>query len=502
MIRSDYMNSSVTYKFILYKMKMLVTDNRGRLRYLESLDNILYDVFGIKNTMKKINNAYDPREISGLIDNLGVSVLLQLFNSGKMYKILEDLVQINYRMNELKKEIRKQSRKDKRDKDDVKEYNYLMDLYKKSIKYIRNKFGIKNAKTSYKRKYQSLNNIVKNKGYGDYWDEDDESFTSILMRDDEYYFDDDDDDDFDPSTSELEDFVNMMHGGRKKKNVRRYDSYDDYDDDDDDNMSLFDDEDDYDYRRKSSRSSKYDQIPPSIDEGLHEQMSVLTDTVAELSSAVQHLMMKDEYNAVQRKRDTALREDLNRKLVDIDEFERQQKYATQQYPQHYNQPPMNKEVEILTDLVRKLQKDQTTYREYQKRIAESLDYALVGMDNLAKKQDALAHLIFDDDEDDEYFEDEDIESGFGRPIVRNAEEPMTSTRLGDPYYEDDETESPMTREEMIDIINSVSSAEKEQGPIVTAKVEASKTTVKMESTSANNSPTSDNNVVEAQDELP
>lgn len=471
MIRpNNFTKSSVTYKFILYKMKMLVTDHRGKLRYLESLDNILYDIFGIKNTMKKINNAYDPREISGLIDNLGVNVLLQLFNSGKMYKIMEDLVQINYRMNELQKEIRKQSRKDKRDKDDVKEYNYLMDLYKKSIKYIRNKFGIKNSKTSYKRKYQSLNNIVKHKGYDD-WD-DDESFVSILMRDDDYYFDDydDDDDDFDPSTSELEDFVNMMNGNRKKS--RRRNKISSYYDDDDDNLSIFDDDDDdesYERRPRVKVPSydSYEKLPPSIDDGLYQQLSTLTDTVADLSSAVQHLMMKDEYNAVQRKRDVALRRDLNRQLVNIDEVERyEQDYQYHKQP-YCNQPPINKEVEVLTDLVGKLQDEQARYRNDQKTIAEALDY-------LINEQDGLKQFLSDimeSDEDDNY--EENVESGFIRPIIRDQY--YSDIDSVDSYYEN--SSESMSREELIDMINGSASKPSTKS----TSIEATKTTVKVES---------------------
>lgn len=487
--RPDYTKASVTYKFIIYKMKLLVTDSRGRLRYLESLDNILYDIFGVKNTMKKINNAYDPREISGLIDNLGVNVLLQLFNSGKMYKILEDLVQINYRMNELKKDIRKQSRKDKRNKDDVKEYNYLMDLYKKSIKYIRNKFGIKNTKTSYKRKYQSLSNIVKNKGYGD-WDDDD-SFVSILMRDDDYYFDDDDeddDDDFDPDTTELEDFVNMLHG--KSNRRKRKSSY--YDDDDDDNMSLFDDddEDDEDYHDEYVRPRKRKSYEtPSIDGELHDQLNVLTDTVADLSSAVQHLMMKDEYNAVQRKRDAALRQDLNRKLLNIDEVESRYDeqvaygHAYNSNVNNVNATPVGKELEILTDLVGKLQSDQLKFREHQKTVAEALDYMIQKQNGMDKFITEVFGSLDEDDDDDEY--DEEVDAGFTRPIVRDGNSrPKVSTR--DRYYEDDEDDPnklSLSREELIDLINATSAS------AAKARVNATQTTVEVEvpASSANES---------------
>lgn len=471
MIRTDYSKSSVTYKFILYKMKMLVTDNRGRLRYLESLDNIFYDVFGIKNTMKKINNAYDPREISSLIDNLGVNILLQLFNSGKMYKILEDLVQINYRMNVLKKDIRKQSRKDKRDKDDVKEYNYLVDLYKKTIKYIRNKFGIKNVKTSYKRKYQSLNNIVKNKGYSDYWDDDDESFASILMRDDDYYFSDldDDDEDFDDSTSTLDDFVKMLHeeqGISSRKPRRKYhDSFDD----DDENLSMFDDdEEDYEYSYRSKRYAKkneYEEIPPSIDDGLHEQIADLTDAVADISSAVQHLLMKDEYDSVQRKRDVALRDDLNRQLMHMEELEREDdslKYCPSPSKDD-NIPPLDKEVEILTSLVGKMQKDQTKFRSEQKSVSKSIEYLINMMGEFAQKQDILAHAIFDDIDDEE--------TAFSEPVVRDDE--SNDGLQIDQYYEEDD-EEPMSREELVDLINSANSSEKN------TTIEATQTSVKIQ----------------------
>lgn len=453
MKRPDFMKSSVTYKFILYKMKSLVTDNRGRLRYLESLDNILYDIFGVKNTMKKINNAYDPREISGLIDNLGVNVLLQLFNSGKMYKILEDLVQINYRMKELQKDIRKQSRKDKRDKDDVKEYNYLMDLYKKSIKYIRNKFGIKNTKTSYKRKYQNLNNIVKNKGYGD-WDDED-SFVSILMRDDDYYFyddEDDDDDDSYESTSELEDFVNMMNGSSNRR--RKKSSY--YDEDEDDTMSLFDD--DYDMYEKPKKHNKFDEHTPSIDGELHDQINLLTDTVADLSSAVQHLLMKDEYSTVQRKRDVALRQDLNRKLMNIDDINDHWDMNSHMYASYNNPAPIGKELEILTDLVGKMQNEQSKYRDNQKVISEALDHLIQKQSGM---EEFLIQLLEDSDEDDDDDSYEyNMNSSFGRPIIR------------DEYEIEQEDVSSLSREDLVDMINATATK---------TTVETSKITIEAES---------------------
>ena len=189
MARAKYGNS-VIYKFLVFKIGRLVKDSRGRLKYSTYFDNIVYDIFGVKHFTKKINESYDNRDFIDVLESVGSDQLMKIMNNPKYYDAMRELIAINYRINVLRKEIRKQGKKDKRNKQDLKEYKYLTNLYEESIKYFRKKLGIKNSKSSYKRRYKSLSNIVR-----DERDYDDDEYTSILLRsdDDEFYFDDDDD---------------------------------------------------------------------------------------------------------------------------------------------------------------------------------------------------------------------------------------------------------------------------------------------------------------------
>lgn len=418
---------------------------------MSNLDNIIYDIFGVKHFVKKLNESYDSRDIADVIETVGSKHLMDIMNNSKLYDALVDLVAINYRIGELRKELRKQSKKDKRDKSDVKEYKYLSNLYEESIKYFRKKLGIKNSKTSYKRRYRSLNNVVNHDGY----DYDDDDFTSILLRTDDFYFDDDyesdyDDDDDYESTSELEDFVRRMNGRQSERqsrrnpnrpnNERRYrqDPSDfDLDEEDDD-----DEDDDW---LESSRKPSRNAVLPSMEDKAVVQLNRLTDTVAELSGAVHALMVKDEYTSAQRRKER-YEQNIDPNLL---------RPAAQ--PGSVITTPYNSQIDemmnTLNSNIKYLVNDNMSIKQNQKEMAKAMDQVVMRENELMGVLGELIDLSSDDDDE---------------PVM--VEYPFNNSRqitdvinMHEDVYENmDETPvvprdlKKMTKEELIDAINNSS----------------------------------------------
>lgn len=211
----------VVMKFILSKIKRLVVDSEGRFRYIENLDNVLYDVFGVKNFTKRLNQTYDDRDTISVMGTLGFGNLTKICNSSHNYEIFAELVAIDARKERLKRELRKADKKGKKkDKDLLKEYEYLSDIYKEATKVVRKRFGIKSAKKSYKKRYSSVSNLLDNRDYYDYDDE----FSSVLYTSDiDLYsdYDEDDEDWDDDGLSELEEFRMRLEGKSRNRNKGR-----------------------------------------------------------------------------------------------------------------------------------------------------------------------------------------------------------------------------------------------------------------------------------------
>ena len=447
MIRSkaNY-NNDVALKFIIYKIKTLITDNRGKYRYIDNFDTIINDIFGVKHLARKINDAYDNREVICLLEEVGTKYLFELVNNSKLYSVLNEMVSINYRLSVLKKEIHKQRKKDKRDNDLIKDYNYLSELYKKTVKYLRKKFGIKDTRTSYKRKYKSLNELVsKNKK---------DEYSSILSRGDSFFdeydlYDDDDDDDDDDeyyddsATSELDDFVQMLHGKKPKseklrkraRNNTRYDIYDDDDDEDDDDEY-------YEYLEKSRRQTKnrYDDVDD-------DRIDKLADVVSDLSSAVQSLMAKDEYESAKRRRELyGKRRPIN--IEDLDDsviYERNT--LERDYPRYDKKPDQPSETQILMNFIDKVTNKQLEMEKTQREL-------ILFLKDMSDQQDKIVDAV-NDLISEENYEDEEEDSGLMKAYMRARSE--DDNYIGNIDLDDVPTKYPngveITRSELIDLIN-------------------------------------------------
>ena len=423
MRRTKY-NNTVVHKFILVKIKKLISNNRGKPIFMDNFDTVIYDIFGVNHFAKKLNRVYDNRDFVSIIDSVGTDYLLEIMNSSKLFNIISELIAMDYRIKELRKAIRKSNKKGKRDKYEIKEYNYLVSLYKDSIKLLRKRFGIKNSKTAYKRKYKAINNMMHRNAYAD-----DNDFSAIFMGDDDFFLDDDDDDDYDDGlfsdfddyeeTNELEDFVAFLNGRSSRRSPRRSSRRRSADID----FDLDDEDDDFDdYRGNQNNSDDYDD--------LSDQVKILASTVQDLTSNVQNLLMKDEYERTTKRR------------LNVADYHPQMN--PQPSPRHI-QPPTD--TEILNGFVKKLSNEIVEMQKSNNLIAKAVSKSLDQQDAII---DALNGLY-------EEVEEDEADVVFREPVVSGStinKYPDLYEELSTENQEYNPQEIPPTREELIDMINN------------------------------------------------
>ena len=259
------LKSKVALKFIMGKIKRLVIDQRGNLSYMENLDEILKDIFGVKHFTKKLDSCYDDRESVAVIDEIGMKNLMTICNTPRIYDAFSELVVMNfeiYRINKIIKKLEKKG-KNKERKSFEKEYEYLINVYKKAVKTLRKTFGTKNP--SYKKKFKSVSNLIESKKGFNYYDDDAGSISSVLYDDEDSIYDDDDD--FDSDENEFERYLKKIVKGENPKKEKRKEkiSRQSLDDDDDDFDSDEDDEDEEDIdSRVDGISNKLDTVTSAI----------------------------------------------------------------------------------------------------------------------------------------------------------------------------------------------------------------------------------------------
>lgn len=287
------MKKSVIYKFILLRTRELICDDMTRPRFMASFDRIVNDLYGVPKFSRKIANSYDNRDICAIIDLVGVDNLIKIYNNNYYYAAISELIMVDYQTRLTCKELNKHKKNNNQRKSLMKKKNYLIDLYRKALKQLRKALGIKNAETAYKRNFQILNGLVKQRDYDEFgfdldFDDpydDDYVFGNSFGGGFESRFNDDYD-----STSPLEDFVREMNGtqprhvqqpvqeklgGRFRKatiNDFDFDPYDDYD-----------------------PSGSYPDIERESDEE-EDRIDRLTATVSDLSSVVNALVNQKEYD--------------------------------------------------------------------------------------------------------------------------------------------------------------------------------------------------------------
>lgn len=523
-MRNKY-RERVLYKFVVYQIKTLVTNNRGKTVYMDSFDRVILDLYGVKNLSRKISESYDDREIMDFIDKVGLDQITRLLQNTRYCNAVRDLIRIDDDCEELAKEIRKLRRKGKRSKSMIKEYNELKNLYKRGIKNIKKRLGIKSNKKAYKYRYNAVKGLL-NEGRG--WDG---SFREIPMDDDYDYdpYDDDDyyrggrkrasdpydeyddeeeiDDGYDPeNASELETFCRMMNGpDRRRAAIRQrikrsiYAEQMGYDEDDDFDYDPYDEQ-----RKQRARNGEYEDDDPEFgryrrntdvddiedyeDPGDDLKYEALYDKVAVLADVVQALASQREYDMVNHRDfvNHRPRTKANDRPVEYPE----EYYRLYGRPDGYKPSPQ----EVRDDYVDKIAMDMTEIKVATSNLVKAMsafeDWRQ-GIDEM------LAELAEDYDEDDTY--DEPVVSD-ENPILKayNKYPDIYETPIDQlpPGPADNPQRDPktMSRAEVIDEINRTQpqksewSEEKKPVKMVTSETEVTETVKKEETTTVEGTP--------------
>ena len=231
-------NAWVLTKFCVYKLKMLVSDEHLRPKYMAATDAILYEFYGVKKFTEKLSDSCTDQEFARQINRIGLDALLSLLKNSRYYNALRDLVVARTEISSIRRKLRRQKGKGVVDKDLIKEYNYLTKIYNRGIKILRKMLGLKSYKKAYKRKFNAVKNLMNDYGgWSDGWG--DYAFSSFGAHGRDPYdsYGEDDYDDYPDDSSELQDFLKMMNGtteymgGRSRPKNPMADPYDeDFDD--------------------------------------------------------------------------------------------------------------------------------------------------------------------------------------------------------------------------------------------------------------------------------
>jgi hypothetical protein len=337
-------------------------------------------------------------------------------------------------------------------------------LYKKTVKALRKRLGIRDARNAYKHRYGAARDLVGDTEYS--WND---GFREIPLRgrgddydpyDDARYYDDydpyDDSDDYDDTdyenSTELDDFVRMMNGPdprRTRRNTRRTRKDDDYDEDDYDPYDKERDDDDIDdvYLGRYRRNRNIDQddyIDPSDD----DKYDALYHKVADLADCVQALASQSEYDHVNH-RDPITHNPRPRRPLEY----------PNEYYEYIRKPDQPSESEIREGFVDHLAKDVADI----KVATSNLIKAMQGFQDWQQGIDSLINeLAYEEEEGD------NVDVSFDDPVVVNNPYAETINKFPDVYETpmdelppDENTKNPeeerdpqtMTREEVIDEIN-------------------------------------------------
>lgn len=443
------------YKIIVSGIKDIVTDGRGRMTYMDQFDSCIDEIFGVPHFSRKINGAYSNKEIIDIIERVGSEYLYDIFTNKRLRGILTEMTKMDKRIHVLRKDLRKQGKRGGRDKYDLKEYNWLRKTFKESAKYMRNRFGIKNNKTAYKRRYKNISEVLKNRddddygfdsftfgGYDDFDDYNDRSYNSY---NDDYYEDDDYED-----TSELQDFEMMMNGrknnrsrSRRSRNSTRKSRYD-FDDEWDDSDS-FDDEDD----------DKF------VDDDLEKKVNKIADNVMYLADAVQFLNNKSNYDSarIRNLRDYAVKDMRRNREESASNDDHWSLHDN--YKKPHSNTTLETEIGIITDFVEKLGEDVTQLKKNNNLFVDALNKIINQNSEIVETFNA----IFDDDDatDDSDDINYSVEGAFTKPKVVSKTLDDLVNHIEDPYdHLDDEDDAEVstnsseiggTVRELVDQIN-------------------------------------------------
>lgn len=160
----------VAGKFILLQLADLVCDGVGRPKYVTSLDNVIEDLFGYKKLASKISACRNDTGMIGVVLDFGLQDLFTITDNARTMAVLSDLVTMDRSLMVLRKELKKGSKKGGANKKRQKEYNYISDLYKKTVKTLRKDLGL-SAKNPYKNQFKSARNFLESESESSFFDD-------------------------------------------------------------------------------------------------------------------------------------------------------------------------------------------------------------------------------------------------------------------------------------------------------------------------------------------
>ena len=196
MERFLHSDGKVALKFIARQFKKLICDPYGKMSRTRNLDNVMRDVFGIGDFASALVSCRSDRECIATIEKVGTKVIFEMVNDDALFSAVYDLVGMDYDLHDLEYHVRKAKTKGKPiGKDTRKKLEYLLELYKDTIKAIRKAMNIDDFKKSYKKRYGAAAQLTRG---GSYYGDSDSSYSvfSSSFDDDDDYGDSFDDDDY------------------------------------------------------------------------------------------------------------------------------------------------------------------------------------------------------------------------------------------------------------------------------------------------------------------
>ena len=300
-------------KFVIMKLREISNTNQYGKRMVNNIDHVIYDIFGVKDFTKKIQNSIDDRDVFVLFNRVGIKNMMEICDSSSYFNIFTKMVEIDYAILYTKRMLRKRKKKNsKKLSDDLKG---MEKIYRRALKKIKRKFGIKSSNEAYKNRFKTLINFAE--------DDDlyDDELASIYFDDDDFYGDGWDDD-WD-NDSEYQRFANSYyskHNIRRTPDRKRRPSSDllDFDpefDDDDDYDPLYGDESDI---KESDNIERLENIMSQM----ATQISNLTNHVSKMS-VMNNAMTSNQIPPVNIQRQQSnsasvnFNNEINQRLMDI-----------------------------------------------------------------------------------------------------------------------------------------------------------------------------------------
>lgn len=225
-------------KFVIMKLRDISNNNQYGKRMVNNIDHVIYDIFNVKDFTKKIVNSIDDRDVSLMFNRVGLKNMMDICDNPAYFNIFTKMVEIDYAILYTKRMLRK--RKSKNKKRLSEELKGMEKIYRRAIKKMKRKFGIKSSNSAYKNRFRTLIDFSED---DDLFDDD---LASIYYDDDDFYGDSWDDD-WD-NDSEFQRFADLYYSRHKIKRTperkrRRSslldddlldDDLEDWEDDDDD----------------------------------------------------------------------------------------------------------------------------------------------------------------------------------------------------------------------------------------------------------------------------